>query len=1184
MNRLAARQYRRLFRAVPGKLLVLRPGSYEIVAATEAYLQATMTRERDIVGKALFEVFPDSPDDQEADGVRNLESSLKRVQALKAPDIMGIQRYPIRLPDGGFEERFWSPVNSPVLDDAGDIEFIIHRVEDVTAIIRRNADLNAEGADSSNGSSAVQDILVQSQELRQTVTKLQEHEARMRTAERMLHLGAWEYYPDTGALNWSPQVFDIYDVPVGQPAPDLEEYFALVHPDDRESSRAVVAAFMEQGAPQIELEHRVIARDGTVRHIKGVGERYVSSEGEIVVGYVQDVTPLVRTRHKLSRAEQLLRLAGEKARLGGWRVELDSGNVIWTPETAVIHGMPADFSPSGVTEAIGFYAPEYREWIRRVFEACASGGEEFDVICQLQTPDGRRPWIRAIGIAELDQEGRIHAVQGAFQEISKLREAQMRAEEAERQTLDVLESISDAFFALDGNWNFAYVNPQACVILERSRDQLLGRNVWREFPEAVDSQFQHQYQLAVENQQTTRFQAFYPPLGKWFDVSAYPIPEGLAVYFRDVTDERERQEQLRLVEAALSRQNDTVIITEAEPIEAPDGPRIVYLNDAFERLTGYPPSEVIGQTPRLLQGPGTDPRELERIRDALRRQEPVRCELLNYKRSGEAYWLELNLTPLFDDEGHCTHFVSVQRDITERKQREAELRQAQERFQLISRATNDVLWDWNLSTNEVWWNNSVTDVFGYALSELEPGPESWTHRIHPDDRERVVRDIHEFIDGEGELWRGEYRFLRSDGECASVIDRGFVIRDAAGKAVHMVGSMLDITERMDMEQRLRESQKLEAVGHLTGGVAHDFNNLLTVILGNAEVLAELVDDAHLRPMAEMTMSAAQRGAELTSRLLAFARRQPLDPKPTDMNELVEAMQALVRRTLPGSIEFEFVPSPDLGIAEIDASELDTALLNLIVNARDAMPDGGRLTIETGNAVLDGEYAARHADVVPGEYVMVCVSDTGTGMDPGTIRQGFEPFFTTKKAGKGSGLGLSMAFGFTKQSGGHIKIYSEPGEGTSVKLYFPKVRGPRSLSYQPMAETLPQGGTEHVLIAEDDELVLRHLEGQLRSLGYRVSAVSSGPEALHVLSRHPDIALLLTDIIMPGGMNGRELADRALAMCPSLKVLFTSGYTENAIVHHGRLDPGVDLLSKPYTRQELATKVRLVLDDALHSKG
>lgn len=398
-----------------------------------------------------------------------------------------------------------------------------------------------------------------------------------------------------------------------------------------------------------------------------------------------------------------------------------------------------------------------------------------------------------------------------------------------------------------------------------------------------------------------------------------------------------------------------------------------------------------------------------------------------------------------------------------------------------------------------------------------------------------------------------------------------------GSGAAFVGFMRDISERIEMENRLRESQKLEAMGHLTGGIAHDFNNLLTVILGNAEVLAECLSDADLKPMAEMALSAAERGAELTNRLMAFARRQPLNPKPTDVNQLVEAMKGLIRITVPERFDVEFVLGSDPGFIEIDAGELDSALLNLVVNARDAMPDGGRLVIETGCTELDADYAAAHPDVIPGEYVLLSVTDTGVGMDAVTAARAFEPFFTTKPDGTGSGLGLSMVFGFTKQSGGHIEICSGVGAGTSIKLYFPKLRA--GLQPAPRADIAVEreGGTEHILIVEDNDLVLEHLRNQLLSLGYRVQAATSGPEAMNILRSNDHFDLLLTDIIMPGGMNGSELAVRARELRPWLRVLFTSGYTDNAIDQHGRLDPGVALLRKPYTRLELAGKVR----EALH---
>jgi signal transduction histidine kinase len=388
------------------------------------------------------------------------------------------------------------------------------------------------------------------------------------------------------------------------------------------------------------------------------------------------------------------------------------------------------------------------------------------------------------------------------------------------------------------------------------------------------------------------------------------------------------------------------------------------------------------------------------------------------------------------------------------------------------------------------------------------------------------------------------------------------------------------TQRDDiarLNSRLLQSQRLEAIGQLTGGVAHDFNNLLTVVLGNAELLAEQrAGDPLQQQLAQMIVAAAQRGADLTQQLLAFARKQALAPSAVDVNQLVAAMDPLLRRTLGEHIEIELVRGGGRWAAMVDAGQLENALLNLCLNARDAMRSGGRLTLETANAALDRAYAETHPDVTPGQYVMLAVSDTGSGIAPEHLARVFEPFFTTKEKGKGTGLGLAMVYGFMKQSAGHISIYSEPGHGTTVKLYLP--RAARGDDPAVDAPELPAvtGGAEIVLVVEDDELVRRYACTELRSLGYRVLDADCGASALQIVERREDIELLFTDVVMPGGMSGRALADAARRLRPGLRVLYTSGYTENAIVHHGRLDAGVMLLAKPYRRAELARAIRAAL--------
>jgi signal transduction histidine kinase/CheY-like chemotaxis protein len=380
----------------------------------------------------------------------------------------------------------------------------------------------------------------------------------------------------------------------------------------------------------------------------------------------------------------------------------------------------------------------------------------------------------------------------------------------------------------------------------------------------------------------------------------------------------------------------------------------------------------------------------------------------------------------------------------------------------------------------------------------------------------------------------------------------------------------------ELNQKLRQSQKMEAVGQLTGGVAHDFNNLLTVILGNAELLVEqLGHQPALLGFAETVMRATERGASLTRSLLAFARRQPLEPRSVEINQLLLRMESLLHRALGEQIECRFALDQEVWPAMVDPAQLETALLNLALNGRDAMSGGGQLTVETANVHLDEVYAGQNDDVDPGDYVMVAVADSGSGMDANVLAHAFEPFFTTKDVGKGTGLGLSMVYGFIKQTGGHIKIYSELGDGTIVKLYLPRSStAPAGMTRAVGA--LPRGSGETILAVEDDEMVRVHVAGELNALGYNVLTARSGAEALEVLRGNLTIDLLFSDVVMPGGMSGPQLAEQALRLRPGLRVLYTSGYTENTVIHQGRVDPGVQLLNKPYRRQDLAAKLRAVL--------
>ena len=407
----------------------------------------------------------------------------------------------------------------------------------------------------------------------------------------------------------------------------------------------------------------------------------------------------------------------------------------------------------------------------------------------------------------------------------------------------------------------------------------------------------------------------------------------------------------------------------------------------------------------------------------------------------------------------------------------------------------------------------------------------------------------------------------------------FPILDASGQITAIGTINQDVTELKAAELKLRQAMRMQAVGQLTGGVAHDFNNLLSVVLGNLELLRERLEhDPSLAGMAERAICAAERGATITRRLLAFSRQQPLQPQPVDVGRQLDAMSELFGRTIDETIEVTVISRPGAWRCFADPAELEAALLNLAINARDAMPEGGKLTFEVSNVEVEEGGLAPDEGITAGDYVLVAVSDTGCGMSSETIERAFEPFFTTKPTDKGSGLGLSMVHGFARQSGGHARIYSEPGHGTTVKLWLPRARDAEETEDRGEADRAEvPGGAERILIAEDNDLVREHVISQLESLGYRVAAVRNGPEAIAALRESADVDLLLTDVVMPGGMSGFELADEARRLRPKLPVLFTSGYTEGAVMQRGQLEAGMTLLQKPYRRQEIATKIRVALD-------
>jgi PAS domain S-box-containing protein len=683
-------------------------------------------------------------------------------------------------------------------------------------------------------------------------------------------------------------------------------------------------------------------------------------------------------------------------------------------------------------------------------------------------------------------------------------------------------------------------------------------------------------------------------------------------------------------------------------------------------------------------------------------REPVRGEEIRILRGDSTDgFIRMSSAPVIDDNGDVVAVVAIVVDVTDQRKAEGAVRITDERFRFVARATKDVIWDWNIKTSAMVWNDSVETVFGYKQSEIHPEIKWWYDHLHPDDRERVIAGLHAVLEHGGTSWSDQYRYLHANGSYSNVTDRGFIGRDQNGAATRMIGAMtdvterarsqaailfqaqllnavqqavvatdpegivifwnkfaevlygwtaeeavghtvqeltpspflrdhgsemvmrgaageswtgeslvqgksgkpfpalltnspvrdesgkvlgfvrvsIDLTERRNLEEQFRQSQKMDAVGRLAGGIAHDFNNLLTVIRLNTEIIMDGFDPTDPRSEdVKQIRSAAERASTLTRQLLAFSRKQILQPRVLDMNSVVGNVEPMLRRLIGEDISITAACGAR-GYVVADPGQLEQVLVNLVVNARDAMPEGGRITIETRNIALDENYTSEHAPVIPGRYVMLSVGDTGVGMNRDTKEHAFDPFYTTKEAGKGTGLGLATVYGIVKQSGGYVYIYSEQGRGTTLKLYFPEVSAAAAFATTEhrVASTHIERGSETILLVEDEEAVRALTSRILQKQGYRVIEAQHGREAMDIAtSEEGHIDLVLTDIVMPG-INGRGLVERLTGIRPRIKSLFMSGYTDDDIVRRGFIEPSKAFLQKPFTSDSLLQTVRKVLD-------
>jgi PAS domain S-box-containing protein len=786
-----------------------------------------------------------------------------------------------------------------------------------------------------------------------------------------------------------------------------------------------------------------------------------------------------------------------------------------------------------------------------------------------------RAFARMIGeasakTAELEREIREHRFTEAARDLYAARERLYSA---------AVESSNDAIVttALDGTitgWN-----PAAERLFGYSAEEIMGKAVYLVAPpdrvtEVEDLLRRVSHGERIEHYETTRLRKNGDPVQVSLSISPIKSSSGGIIgasrIVRDLTESHRTEQALRQQIEERRRifetSQDLILITDSTGV-------MVQVSPSAETILGYPPEEMIGRNAIEFLHPA-DVESARREMRAARTEQHMRDLVGRFiHEDGRTVWLSWMGAW---SEPVKRHFF-VGRDTTESRRAQENLRESAQLARNIIETALDAFAQIDESGAIRGWNSQAEKIFGWLRKDVL-GRDLIDLIMVGADRDDLKAALGRFLISRQGMILGRRREIlvrRRDGKEFKAELSVTAMKTRSGFLFN--GFFRDLTEKIVAEERIRQSEKMEAIGQLTGGIAHDFNNILTVITGTIEILAGAVaKDPQLAAITKMIDEAAARGADLTQHLLAFARRQPLQPREVDINTLIIDTAKLLRPTLGEHIEIESAFKDETCFATVDPNQLATAILNLALNSRDAMPHGGKLILETGTVYLDETYAEMHDDVQPGHYALIAVSDTGNGIAPTIMDKVFNPFFTSKGPGKGTGLGLSMVYGFIKQSAGHIKIYSEEGYGTTIKMYLPPGTGVSQTAEAAFIAEI-ESGHETILVVEDDRLVREYVLTQLRSLGYVTLDAGNAAEALAIIEAGHRFDLLFTDIIMPGTMNGRQLADAILKKRPDLKVLFTSGYTENAIIHHGRLDTGVLLLAKPYRKSDLARMIRKAID-------
>lgn len=973
-----------------------------------------------------------------------------------------------------------------------------------------------------------------------------------------------------------------------------------LHPDDRPQVIAKWQVAVATGSPFVS-EHRMWHTSGEWRWILSRAVPLRNKEGAICswAGMNKDITERKRTEMAWRELTDNMAAAQRIAHFGSWEVNLTEdlqfdAPYLWSDECYRIFGFePASFAVTNDRYFRSIHPDDYARFMeiaQRDLHEGRNGSYEYRIV----RPDGSIRYIHEQSLIVLDEHTqRPRKLVGMSHDITtrKVAENALRAEQERLNKIAAtLPGIIYVFRQqLDGAITPIYTSPGITAFLGSETEAI--NDILKLFRWVHPEDLPKIYAAMAESaetlkKQTIEYRILLPDKGLlWMESIAVPErePDGHVLWYgfiTDITERKRSQEQLHYQANLLQNVTDAIIATDLNL-------HITNWNQGAEILYGWQPDEVMGKPLGTIVPTDYAGETAEKVFQEFWEQGSWKGEVIQQHKNGARLNVMTSVSLIKDSAGNTIGTIGVNRDISLRKRTKEALRQSEERLKLALATAQMGVWEWEVAADRVFWSPECYAIFD--LEHIGNSLQAFINLVAPEDIHDVMATLHEALSNQT-MYSAEFRIVRSSGEIRWVYTLGRATCDKSGKPLRVIGIIQDITERKRaeevqtaLEEQLRQAQKMETIGRLAGGVAHDFNNLLTVIQGYCDLmLAKMASDNPLRGKLEQIQKAGKRASALTGQLLAFSRKQMLSPTVLDLNHLVTNLQGMLERLIGEDITLATVLQPGLWSVTADPSQLEQVIMNLVINARDAMPTGGLLTIETANLEHDHvqfptKLGSTQSAVRSGPCVMLAVTDTGCGMSQETQAHMFEPFFTTKELGKGTGLGLATVYGIIQQSGGDIFVYSEPGHGSAFKIYLPANAELIKQQMANFAPAVPERGHETILLVEDEEMVCRLVQAALEDKGYTILEAHYASEALAIANHYPGtIDLLMTDVVMPQ-MSGRELSERLLLLRPELKVLFTSGYTDDSVVRHGLLTAEVEFLPKPFSPGGLALKVREVLD-------